>query len=73
MSVTELLQSAQFVVDAQGNRKAVMVDYAVWEEFVAMLEDLEDAREIKQLRMLKEESIPWGQAKDELRSTGIDV
>jgi hypothetical protein len=73
MSITELLQSAQFVVDAEGNRKAVMVDYAVWEEFVAMLEDLEDAREIKQLRMLKDESIPWGQAKDELRSAGVDV
>ena len=73
MSVTEFLQSAQFVVDAQGNRKAVLVDYAVWEEFVATLEDLEDAREIKQLRMLKEESMPWGQAKDELRSNGVDV
>lgn len=73
MSVTELLQSAQFVVDARGNRKAVMVDYAVWEEFVAMLEDMEDAREIKQLRVLKDESIPWGQAKDELWNSGVDV
>ena len=73
MSVAELLQSAQFVIDANGDKKAVLVDYAIWEEFVAMMEDLEDAREIKQLRVLKEDSIPWGQAKDELRSNGVDV
>ena len=73
MSVAELLQSAQFVIDANGDKKAVLVDYAIWEEFVAMMEDLEDAREIKQLRVLKDESIPWGQAKDELRSNGVDV
>lgn len=73
MRVTEILQSAQFVVDARGNRKAVMVGYAVWEEFVFMLEDLEDAREIKQLRALKDESIPWGQAKQELKDKGINV
>jgi hypothetical protein len=73
MSVTELLQSAQFVIDANGDKKAVLVDYAVWEKFIVMLEDLEDATEIKQLRVMKEESIPWGQAKDELRSNGVDV
>ena len=73
MSVTELLQTARFVVDADGNKQAVMVDYDVWEELLTILEDWEDAQEIKQLRVLKEEAIPWGQAKDELKDKGIDV
>jgi hypothetical protein len=73
MSVTELLQSARFVVDADGNKKAVMVDYDIWEELLTILEDWEDAQEIKQLRMLKEEAIPWGQAKEELKDKGFDV
>ena len=73
MSVTELLQTARFVVDADGNKKAVMVDYDIWEELLTILEDWEDAQEIKQLRVLKEEAIPWGQAKDELKDQGIDV
>ena len=73
MSVTELLQSARFVVDAEGNKKAVIVDYDIWEELLTILEDWEDAQEIKQLRMLKEEAIPWGQAKEELKGKGLDV
>jgi hypothetical protein len=73
MSVTELLQTARFVVDADGNKKAVMVDYDIWEGLLTILEDWEDAQEIKQLRVLKEEAIPWGQAKDELKDKGIDV
>ena len=73
MSVTELLQSARFVVDADGNKKAVMVDYDIWEELLTILEDWEDAQEIKQLRVLKEEAIPWGQAKEELKGKGLDV
>ena len=73
MSVTELLQSARFVVDAEGNKKAVIVDYDIWEELLTILEDLEDAQEIKQLRVLKEEAIPWGQAKEEIKGKGLDV
>jgi hypothetical protein len=44
-----------------------MIDVEVWEELLTMLEDAEDAREIKQLRVLKEEAIPWGQVKDNSR------
>jgi len=73
MSVTELLQSAQFVVDGHGNKKAVVFDYAVWEELLRLLEDLEDAEEIQRLREAGEEAIPWSQAKAELRTEGIDV
>ena len=73
MSVTELLQAAQFVIDNQGNKKAVVFDYAVWEELLTLLEDLEDAEEIRRLREAGEESMPWAKAKSELRAEGVDV
>ena len=73
MSVTELLQSAQFLVDADGHKKAVVFDFAVWEELLTLLEDLEDAEEIRRLREIGEEAIPWEQAKAELRTEGVDV
>ena len=73
MSVTELLQAAQFLVDANGNKKAVMLDSAIWEELLTLLEDLEDAEEIRRLREVGEEAVPWEQAKAELRGEGIDV
>ena len=73
MSVMELIESAQFVVDSAGNRKAVQLDLAVWEELVSVLEGLEDAQELTQLRQLDEETISWEQAKSELRADGIDV
>ncbi len=73
MSVIELIESAQFVVDSAGNRKAVQLDLAVWEELVSVLEDLEDAQELTQLRQLDEEIVLWEQAKTELRADGIDV
>jgi hypothetical protein len=68
MSVTELLQSAQFVVDAGGNKKAVVLDYTIWEELLTLLEDLEDIEEMNHLRKVGEETIPWERAKPELRA-----
>lgn len=41
MTVTDLLQSAHFVVDANGNRQAVQFDIARWEELVALLKTME--------------------------------
>ena len=67
------MQNAQFVVDAQGHKKAVVFEYALWEELLTLLEDLEDAEEIQQLREAGAETLPWDQAKDELRAQGADV
>lgn len=66
MSVAEKLQTAQFVVDADGTKKAIILDYALWEELLLLLEDAEDAAEIYHLREAGEEAIPW-EAKVELR------
>jgi PHD/YefM family antitoxin component YafN of YafNO toxin-antitoxin module len=73
MSVTEILQNVQFVVDAAGNKKAVLLDYSLWEELLTQLEDLEDAEEIRHLCEAREEVISWEQAKGELRAEGVDV
>jgi hypothetical protein len=73
MKIRELLQAAQFVVDAKGNKKAVVVDYSLWEELLTLLEDVEDAEEIHQLREAETESVPWDEAKVELRAQGADV
>ena len=42
MTVTEVLQSAQFVVDHEGKPTAVVLDIAVWDAFLSALEDIED-------------------------------
>ena len=41
MTVTDLLQSAHFVVDADGNRQAVQFDIAQWEALVTLLKNIE--------------------------------
>ena len=73
MSVTKLLERAQFLVDTKGRKKAVVFDYAVWEELLTLLEDLEDAEEIRRLREAGEEVVSWEQAKAELRAEGVMV
>jgi len=73
MNAVEMLQTAEFVVDAHGNKRAVLLDYKVWEKLLALLEDWEDAEEIRRLREAGEESITWEQAKVELRAEGVNV
>lgn len=73
MSVIEMLQHVQFLVDTSGQKKAVVLDYAAWEALLTALEEIEDASEIQRLRELGEEPVPWEQAKAELRADGVDV
>lgn len=68
MGVLESLQTVQFLVDAAGNKRAVVLDYPLWEQLLTLLEDLEDAEEIRRLREAGEEAVPWEEAKLELRS-----
>ncbi len=70
MQMTELIDAARFVVDSDGRKKAVLLDYDRWLE---LLEDLADLQEIDGVRSSGEEAIPWEQAKEELRSQGVDV
>lgn len=63
MQVSKLIGQAQFVVDANGKRKAVQLDTALWEELIADLKDLE---EIDRVREAGEEYLTWERAKEEL-------
>ena len=44
MQVNELIRKAQTVVDCDGNKKAVQLDYATWEELLAFISDKTDDR-----------------------------
>jgi hypothetical protein len=73
MSWKELIAKTEFLVDAEGKKKAVVVEIELWEELIALLEDVEDAAEIQHMRDAGEETVDWQQAKNELRAQGIDV
>jgi len=70
MSDTSLLRSVQYVVDSDGHKSAVLVDLDVWEQILTLLEDSEDAEEIRRARgEEEEETVPWEQVKADL---GLD-
>ena len=66
MSEMALLSSVQFVVDSDGHKSAFLVNLDVWEQILTLLEDLEDAEEIRRAREEDEETIPWEQVKADL-------
>ena len=66
MTITDILNSVRFVTESDGHQSAV-VGIDVWEQIVVLLEDMEDADEIKQAHAIKEETIPWKTAKKELK------
>ena len=67
MNVTDILEKAQFVVDAGGKKKSVLLDYAAWEALLTLLEDLKDIEDMRHLRDPDEKVIAWKQAKAELK------
>ena len=71
ISVQELLAKVDLVVDGQGRRKAVIIDISIWEEVLDWIEMMEDSAEIEASRTSGEETIPWEEAKAELRAKGI--
>ena len=48
MTVTDLLNSARFLVDQEGKPTAVVLDIAVWDAFLAALEDVEDSELVRE-------------------------
>ncbi len=48
MTLAELTSKVQYVTDAEGNRQAVVLEMAVWEEVVNALEQLEPTQPQKQ-------------------------
>ena len=48
----------------------MVVDIDVWEQVVSLLEDVEDAEEIKKAHSVNEETVPWKTAKKDLNLGG---
>ena len=63
MQVSELKEKARTVIDSAGDKRAVLLDYAVWSE---LLEELEDMEAIDEARESGDELIPSEQALKEL-------
>jgi predicted DNA-binding ribbon-helix-helix protein len=42
MSVVDILESAQYVVDRQGQQTAVLLDMPVWRDLQQLLEELQE-------------------------------
>ncbi len=70
MQVNELIEKAQILVDSTGKKKAILLDYAFWEE---LLDDLEDMEALDRVRETSDEYIPWEEARAELRANGVRV
>ena len=72
MQINELIEKAQLVVDSKGKKSAVQLDYATWEELLALLEDIEDLKEIGRAQRSGEEYVPWEQAKGSPKPTASE-
>ena len=64
--MVNILERTQFVVNSKGQKTAVVLDYTLWEELMTILEDVEDAEELRQLQAADIETVSWEQAKREL-------
>lgn len=72
-SVGELLSKAELVFDGEGRRKAVVLDYSIWQDLLDWIEEMEDSALIEESRKSGEETVSWEEAKKELRAKGVDV
>lgn len=74
MSIADLVKSAQFMVDADGTKRAVVLDMAVWEELLALLDDLTDTDEAvaayEEYRRDPSTVRPWSEVEAELLAEG---
>ncbi len=59
MTVQEILESVQFVVNSKGQQTAIQMDLSTWEALRQLLEDLEDAADIEQARQEKADLYDW--------------
>lgn len=64
MKASELKEKARTVIDSAGDKRAVLLDYAVW---TALIEELEDMEAIDEARESGEEYIPLERMAAELR------
>lgn len=63
MSVTEIVEAAQFITIA--GHEMVLLDKSAWQEVMEWLEVMEDATELEQAIQEDDETISWEQVKAE--------
>ncbi len=73
LEMDQILHSLQYVVDENGRRRAVQLDLTAWEQIVAWLEELDDEAEMREALAADDELIDWEDAKELLRSDGVDL
>lgn len=74
MTVTEILQSVQFIVGQEGKPTAVVLDIETWEALLSMLEDVEDVQLVRDRLnnwQTKEGWTRWEEYETELDSDGL--
>jgi hypothetical protein len=59
MELVEIFKSVRYVVNREGQEMAVQLDLAAWRALMALLEDLEDAAELKQARQEDDILVDW--------------
>ena len=69
MTIAEILETVRFVISPSGKKSAVIVDLDIWEQIVAMLEDLEDLRIIAERK--KEATLSYKQLVAKLKRHGL--
>lgn len=65
LPIETILGSAHIVVDDEGCRTAIQLDWKIWEQLQAVLEDLEDIAEIESARQEEEPVFSWAQVQEE--------
>ena len=61
MTIMELLQSVQYVVDSEGRQTAVQFDMPAWEALCQFIEDKEDIADIQQAWQEDDTVFSWEQ------------
>jgi hypothetical protein len=56
-----------YLVDEQGNRKAVVVPISEWKQLLELLEELDDIRAYDEAKSRPSEPVPFEQAVSEIR------
>jgi len=62
----------EYLVDEQGNRKAVVLSISEWEQILDALEELDDIRAYDEAKEHPSEPVPFEQAISEIRKGRTD-
>ncbi len=62
-----LTMHKDYVIDGNGNKKAVLVPLSEWEQILEALEELDDIRTYDEVKSQASDPVPFDQAVEELK------